>query len=155
MSADAEGHANAPAVTPDDTTESSVGIPRRRRPVLPVPRSMRTDLAVPTRWFPLGTVDSGVLARADSAGLVQLGSSSWAIDWWIRSEERWHHPSMEATTAQRAVDDTPVLRTSVRVPGGEVVQQCAGAAACGPWSGPGVLLEVLNDLRGAGRGRVS
>ncbi|MCZ7629724.1 MAG: hypothetical protein M5U19_12040 [Microthrixaceae bacterium] len=48
---------------------------------------------------PLGTVDSGVLADVDPAGLVQLKGSDWSLDWWIRAEDRWHHPSMEVAVS--------------------------------------------------------
>lgn len=95
---------------------------------------------------PLGTVDSGVLADVDPAGLVQLKGSDWSLDWWIRAEDRWHHPSMEVAVSQSAEDAGPVLATAVRVPGGEVVSRCAAAQVrAGAWSGVASVVEVTND----------
>lgn len=97
-------------------------------------------------WVPLGTVDSGVLAKVDPAGLVQLTGSEWSLDWWIRAEDRWHHPSMEVAVSQSAEDATPVVVTAVRVPGGEVVNRCAAAQVrAGAWSGAAPVVEVTND----------
>jgi hypothetical protein len=101
-------------------------------------------------WTPLGTVESGAVADVDPAGLVQLRGAPWSLDWWIGAEDRWHHPSMEASVRQRRVDGAPVVETAVRVPGGDVVQRSYAARATsstdgGPrWDGACVVVELEN-----------
>lgn len=135
---------------PDDesATVSVVRLPRRRVANLPVPWSIRRggDDAPQRRWTPVGTVDSGELAAVDPAGLINLNGRTWSLDWWIRAEDRWHHPSMEATTSQHPRDATPVLCTEVRVPGG-LVTSTTGAArvTAGGWTGDAVVSEVHNN----------
>ncbi len=148
MPGDARPDTSAPAADPQEPnqpgTESLVGIPRRRRVSAPLPLAVRRG--GPVRWTPVGTIDSGVVARVDPAGLVQLEGRPWTLDWWVRSEQRWHHPSMDATVDQRSDGDTPVLATTLRVPGGEVTHRCAGAQLRSRgWNGPGALVEVHND----------
>ncbi|UDY37016.1 hypothetical protein [Dermatobacter hominis] len=96
-------------------------------------------------WTPLGTLDSGVLAHVDEAGSVQLLGSRWSLDWWVGAEDRWHHPSREASVRQRTVGDAPVVETALRVPGGDVVARAYGVQAhAGDWRGPAVVVEVEN-----------
>lgn len=53
---------------------------------------------------------------------------------------------MDAAVAQRADEASPVVRTSLRVPGGQLVHRCGGAqVSAGEWTGAGVLVEVSND----------
>ncbi len=110
-------------------TESVVRMPRRQRSGATVPWALSKggETGPQRRWTPLGTVDSGTIAEIDPAGMVHLSGRDWSLDWWVRAEDRWHHPSMESGTAQSAEEAGPVLRTAVRVPGGEVIQLCAAA----------------------------
>ncbi|MFZ4433468.1 MAG: hypothetical protein ACOYOQ_09775 [Microthrixaceae bacterium] len=78
---------------------------------------------------PLGTIDAGVLARVDGAGVVAPQGCGWVLDWWIGAEDRWHHPSVETTVRQHSVGGTPVRETALRVPGGDIVQRSAGVVA--------------------------
>lgn len=133
---------------PPETAVSAVRMPRRQRSRTPVPWSLRrgTDDGPLRSWLPLGTVDSGVVAAVDPAALVQLADRNWSLDWWVRAEDRWHHPSMEAAVSQSADEATPVLRTAMRVPGGEVLHRCAAAQVrAGAWSGVAAALEVNNS----------
>jgi hypothetical protein len=105
----------------------------------------------------------------DPAALVQLADRNWSLDWWVRAEDRWHHPSMEAAVSQTADEAAPVLRTAMRVPGGEVLHRCAAAQVrAGAWTGVAAALEVTNNsavpvalvlvlrpCRLDGRGRIS
>jgi hypothetical protein len=117
---------------------------------VPPPRSVHRasarGAAVPERsWTPLGTVDAGDVAYVDDAGLVQLHGATWSLDWWVGAEDRWHHPSVEVAVRRAALDDSPVVETSMRVPGGDVVHRATGVVAtAGDWSGPAVLVEVEN-----------
>lgn len=100
-------------------------------------------------WTPLGTVDAGAVADVDGAGSVQLRRASWSLDWWIGAEDRWHHPSAEASVRQRWLDDGAVVETAVRVPGGDVVHRAyavrAGSTSeAGAWDDSAVVVEVEN-----------
>jgi len=142
--------------TPDGPgAETEVSVPVRRNLVDPVPLAVRrgaaTGAAGPARsWSPVGTVDGGVLAEVDPAGLVHMMGTRWSLDWWVGAEDRWHHPSMEAGVRQEPLDGAPVPATALRVPGGDVVQRVGGvqatAASVGgaAWAGPAVLVEVEN-----------
>ena len=86
-----------------------------------------------------------MLANVDTAGSVQIAGASWSLDWWIGAEDRWHFPSREAAVRQSALDDSPVVETALRVPGGDVVTRVFAAQAhAGDWRGPGVIVEVEN-----------
>lgn len=133
---------------PGSPPESTVRLPSRRRSAPPVPWSLRrgSGSSARTSWLPLGTVDSGVLATVDPAGLVQVQGRDWSLDWWVRAEDRWHHPSMEPAVEQSAAGGTAVVRTAVRVPGGAVVHRCFGAQVhAGPWSGSAAAVQVTNE----------
>jgi len=94
---------------------------------------------------PLGTIDAGVLGRVDGAGVVAPHGCAWVLDWWIGAEDRWHHPSVETTVRQHAVEGTPVRETALRVPGGDIVQRSAGVVAdAAGRRGPAVLVEFEN-----------
>jgi hypothetical protein len=72
---------------------------------------------------------------------LTLRRGGWSIDWWIGAEDRWHLPSREAAVRQTLIDGTPVVETSMRVPGGDAVI-CHYV-----WespSGPQVVIEVDN-----------
>ncbi|MDY7101219.1 MAG: hypothetical protein S0880_08530 [Actinomycetota bacterium] len=75
---------------------------------------------------PIGLLDSGHRALVDPAGLV-VTEGRGSIDWWVGGDDRWYVPAREASVRQRLVDDTPVVETSLRVPGGDVVHRAAAA----------------------------
>lgn len=79
----------------------------------------------PPALLPLGTLGRGVGAVVDGRGLITPGGpdGAWSLDWWIAAEDRWHVPAQEAATRQALVDDSPVVETRVRVPGGDAVQR--------------------------------
>jgi hypothetical protein len=64
-------------------------------------------------------------ARVDARGALAPGTLSWRVDWWIGADDRWHVPAREAAVRQSLVDGMPVVRTAMRVPGGDAVQQVA------------------------------
>lgn len=74
-------------------------------------------------WTMVGNVGSPHEAIVDPRGLVTPWFDGWSLDWWIGADDRWHFPSREAAVRQRLVDDTPVLETVMRVPGGDAVQR--------------------------------
>lgn len=74
-------------------------------------------------WTTVGTVSSAATATVDPRGLLTPSAGGWSVDWWIGAEDRWHFPSREAAVRQQLVDDTPVVETSMRIPGGDAVQR--------------------------------
>ncbi len=132
---------------PDDV-HVSIRLQSPARPLQPraLHRASIRGVEVPERSFlPLGTVDSGVLAHVDEAGVVQLQDATWCLEWWIGAEDRWHHPARETAVRQRCIDSSPVVETVLRVPGGDVLARTYGVqATAGDWRGPGVVLEVEN-----------
>lgn len=113
-------------------------------------RAAAIDRDEPVRaWTPLGTIDAGAIADVDDAGWVRLRGAAWSLDWWVGAEDRWHQPAREVAVRQTQLDDSPIVETSMRVPGGDVVQRAAGVRASSPgpsgsWDDSAVLVEVDN-----------
>jgi hypothetical protein len=63
--------------------------------------------------------------------------ADWTARWWVAGEDRWHRPDVDAAVRQRLVDDTPVVETTVRVPGGDALGFAYGyaAGADAAWAG--------------------
>jgi hypothetical protein len=80
---------------------------------------------------PLGILRSGPRAFADERGTVAPWGADWTVRWWVAGEDRWHRPDVDAGVRQRLIDDTPVVETAVRVPGGDAVGLAYGFAAGG------------------------
>ena len=79
-------------------------------------------------------------ARVTGWGAVIPDDGSPMLDWWVAAEDRWHTPSREPSLRQRLVDGMPVVETSVRVPGGDVVQTSFAVAGHG-----GLLVMQLDN----------
>ncbi len=122
---------------------------------LAVSRAAALDRPPVRVQLPLGTVDAGVVADVDPSGLVQLRGASWSLDWWIGAEDRWHHPSLDAAVRQQSIGGAPLVETSMRVPGGDIVQRVYGARARSAgdeaddageeWSDSSVVIEIENQ----------
>lgn len=94
---------------------------------------------------PLGTIDSGVVARVSPWGDVSFADESPTLRWFVAADDRWHDPSVEVAVRQRSVDGAPVHETRLRIPGGDVIQRAWSAV--GPHGRPIVVLEFENDSR--------
>jgi hypothetical protein len=79
-------------------------------------------------------------ARVDHLGTVRPTSASFAVGWWIGADDRWRVPANEVAVRQTLLDDTPVVQTAMRVPGGDAVQRVYGAAG----EGDPIVIEVEN-----------
>lgn len=102
------------------------------------------------RAVPVGTLDDGTLARVDPAGMVQPDAADWVLDWWVGAEDQWHFASSDPTAAQTLIGSSPLVRTTLHVPGGEVIQRVFGARAsiksgAEPWSGGVTVVEFENQ----------
>lgn len=102
-----------------------------RRPALALPCGLLTEPVNTTNrdWTQLGNLGSWRRATVDPRGLVTPVEGGWSLDWWVGAEDRWHLPSREVACRQRLIDDTPVVETSLRVPGGDVLHRACGARA--------------------------
>lgn len=114
-------------------------------------RAALLDRDEPVRaWTPLGTIDAAAVADVDGAGLLAMRGTSWSLDWWVGAEDRWHQAAREVAVRQQQLDDSPIVETAMRVPGGDVLHRTGGVrarstAGSGAWDDSAVLVEVHND----------
>jgi hypothetical protein len=89
----------------------------------------------------LGSVGSPHQAEIDPRGLVAPSDRTWSLDWWVGADDRWHIPAREPAVRQSLVDGLPVVRTAMRVPGGDAVQHAYGVG------GPAgtIVVEFANE----------
>ncbi|HUV09767.1 MAG TPA: hypothetical protein VMX12_02245 [Acidimicrobiia bacterium] len=92
----------------------------------------------------VGVLDEPPLARVDQHGAIAFLEATWSLDWWIGGDDRWYVPRREATVRQTLVDDRPVVRTAMRIPGGDAVQYVYGIGGSGD-ADPAVVVEIEND----------
>jgi hypothetical protein len=96
-------------------------------------------------WTVLGTLASPERAAVDERGFVCAGSGQWGVDWWIGAGDRWRHPSREPGVRQQLLGGSPVVETTLRVPGGAIVHRACGVrSAGGAGDAPHVLIEIEN-----------
>ena len=96
-------------------------------------------------WTLLGTVGSSDHGVIDPRGMVTPRIRGFSVDWWVGADDRWHLPSRSVAVRQRLVDESPVVETTMRVPGGEVVHRAwAVAAGDGVPAGGAIVIELRN-----------
>jgi hypothetical protein len=88
----------------------------------------------------VGAIGSRRHVRVDEHGRVEPFDATWSLDWWVGGDDRWHRPAHEPTVRQTLVDAVPVVRTAIRVPGGDAVQHVY--AVGGP---DRVVIDVANE----------
>jgi hypothetical protein len=66
----------------------------------------------------IGNLGSTRRAQVGSGGKVELPSGT-VLEWWVRSADRWHVPALDVTVRDWMLDNTPVLKSAMRVPGGD------------------------------------
>ena len=97
-------------------------------------------------WTSIGSLGSAREAVVDPCGLVCPWFDGWSLDWWIGAEDRWHVPASSASIRQTLVDDSPVVETRMRVPGGDVIHRAYAVRTSGSDGGEElVVVEVEND----------
>jgi hypothetical protein len=85
--------------------------------------------------IPLVVAGNAPLAVVDAAGYLHRGDTR--LEWWVLGDDQWHAPAATASLRQRSIDHTPVIETSIRVPGGDVMWR-VGASV------DGVVIECEN-----------
>ena len=84
----------------------------------------------------------GPTAVVRPRGSIVPIDSSWAIDWAVGAEDRWHVARDEAAVRQQLIRDMPVVATSMRIPGGDVVHRVAGIS---DGTHRGLMIEIENQ----------
>jgi len=92
----------------------------------------------------IGTLGGRGRARVDPHGGVASDQVGWSLEWWVGGDDRWYVPGRESTLRQSLVGDAPVVRTAMRVPGGDALQYAYGATAPGVPDGT-IVVEFEND----------
>ncbi len=77
----------------------------------------------------VGSVGAAQQAEVDERGLVTPIDGPWTLDWWVGADDRWHVPAREAAVRQTLVESVPVVRTAMRVAGGDAVQHVYGVGS--------------------------
>jgi hypothetical protein len=68
----------------------------------------------------IGNLGSKQRADVGAGGSVHLARGV-EIEWWVKASDRWQTPSTEISLRDSLLAFAPVLKTSLRVPGGDVV----------------------------------
>jgi hypothetical protein len=87
----------------------------------------------------VGILGGKRVGAVDARGTLAPERALWTLGWWIGADDRWHIAAQEAAVRQSLVDDMPVVRTVMRVPGGDAVHEVFGATA------DTVVVDVEND----------
>jgi hypothetical protein len=80
-------------------------------------------------------------ATVDDVGVVAGDGLGWTLDWRIGADDRWRIPQRETAVRQSLTESAPVVRTAMRVPGGDAISEVYGV----PDSGGVVVVEMTND----------
>lgn len=89
----------------------------------------------------LGAFGDVPVAAVDRAGAIQLAAAAWCLDWWIAAEDKLHTPTTVPSVRQARLGAGPVIQTSLRVPGGDIVQRVWAVKQAG---GAAVAVEFEN-----------
>lgn len=90
----------------------------------------------------------------DPRGWIHVLTPGFHLDWWIGAEDRWRRPAEEVGVRQELVEAAPIVRTSMRVPGGDVIQTVSATSVGGavltidnPSPGSVVVALVAHPVR--------
>lgn len=90
----------------------------------------------------VGGIDDTRPARVDGGGLISPAGATWALDWWVGADDRWHIPAREPSIRQRRLGPGPIIETSLRVPSGDVIATAYPVVAGGRAA---TVVEIRND----------
>ena len=90
----------------------------------------------------VGNLATPERVAVDPRGLVTPIGAGWSLDWWIGAEDRWHVPSRATAVRQRLVEQSPVVETAMRVPGGDAIARTYGMIST--TLGPCAVVEIRN-----------
>jgi hypothetical protein len=73
------------------------------------------------RWtvVKIGNLGSSRRAEVGSGGQTHMPDGV-ELQWWVRSGDKWHVPSVDVTVRDWMLDNAPMLKSALRVPGGDV-----------------------------------
>ena len=91
----------------------------------------------------IADLDGELSARVDRAAAVRLVGHDWIIDWMIATEAGWQTAADAGAVRQHLVEHAPVVETTVRVDGGQLVHRAFVAADRD--GTPAVVIEARND----------
>lgn len=94
---------------------------------------------------PVGTLGSPEHAQVDPRGLVTPWPGGWGLDWWAGADDRWRIPAREGGVRQGLASNTPVVETTMRVPGGDFVERVW--AFHDSETGPTLAVEFANESK--------
>ncbi len=89
----------------------------------------------------VGAVGARHQVRVDTSGALQPLDAGWSLAWSIGADDRWRDPADDPTVRQQLVDSVPVVRTALRVPGGDAVEHVYGVGG----TDDAVIVEVANE----------
>jgi hypothetical protein len=78
----------------------------------------------------------------DGRGGLRPARRVWDLTWWVGADDRWHAPEREVAVRQSLVDAMPVVRTAMKIPGGDAVQHVYGAVLEGEEI---IAVEIANE----------
>ncbi|MEY2397520.1 MAG: hypothetical protein QOJ00_694 [Actinomycetota bacterium] len=90
--------------------------------------------------IPLATASAPPIGHVDENGYVWLPDGT-RLEWWVLGDDGWHAPRAAASLRQRAIERSPLVETTIRVPGGDVAWR-VGAVVTG--TGAVVVAECEN-----------
>ncbi|HEY1634112.1 MAG TPA: hypothetical protein VGF64_05090 [Acidimicrobiales bacterium] len=98
-------------------------------------------------WTMVGNPRSSRKGIVDPRGLVTPWYDGWSLDWWVESQDGWHLPSRDGGVDQRLVDGTPVVETTLEVPGGHAAHRvyAVTTSVSNPRSGTELLIVELEN----------
>jgi hypothetical protein len=83
-----------------------------------------------TTRIPLAVAGAAAIGYVDEFGYVRMVDGS-RIEWWVLADDGWHAPMASPTLRQRTTDGSPVVETSIRVPGGDVAWRVGAVVTSG------------------------
>jgi hypothetical protein len=91
----------------------------------------------------IADLDGELSAHVDGAGAVRLADRDWVLDWMVATEAGWQAVTDAGTLRQQLVERAPVVETTLRLDGGQLVHRAFVAADRDGASA--AVVEVRND----------